>query len=417
MATNRQFQAMLNEVLSEKLLTDELIPRDFILKNIQKDNTWKGGKYIVPFKGAQASSIRMGGLTASNDVSDYKYVRGSVDDYKEAWGTLQFHHRDIMEHNGKVNEDSFLKIFPDQVEQFMEHMKMIVSAQLGTGPHLAIVTDDTNAATGVLVIDKIDKMELGQKLTLKDNNSVALSVYVIAINLNTSAVTVSLTRGGAAADVSAYSVAQVAKLYTDGADAVSFQSICDALLSAANGGSATLHGQSKIAYPYLQAINVSGAAITAGNILEKLFDAFNQVRQKARGGKADTFLMSYQKLGAVLKAVESKSNGAANWKIEVKEKNASIYGWDEVLITTVKGTLKVVGIQEWADDKIAILDMSAMKFATNGFFQTRKNPDGDEYFEVRGEDGFKYLVDICLFGELIVTAPGKCGIIHSIPAI
>ena len=413
MSTTRTFQDMLNEYLPNKLLKEELLKRDYILSNIEKDDKWKGGKLIVPFKGAGASSVKMGGLTGATDISEDKYVRGSIDDYKEMWGSMIFNHRDLLDHSGKIVEDSFLKILPDTIEDFMEYIKMVASIQMGTGPHFAKVTDATNAVTGIMVVDHIDRFVLNQKVTLDDDNSAAASFYVIAIDVNTDSVTLSATRGGAAADVSAYSVAQNAKFYTDGAETTSFTSIRSVLLSAANGGSATVHGVSKLAYPFLQAVNVSGASITASNILDKLFDAYTEVRKKAKG-RADRFVMSYKHFGSVLKLIENKANGAANWQITVEDKKASLYGWDEITINSVKGKLTIVGIQEWDDDVIAILDMKSMVFRSNGFFQKRKSPEGLEYFEVRNTTGYQYIVDVSLFGELEINKPGHNGIIHSI---
>lgn len=418
MSTTRSFQDMLNEYLPNKLLKEEMIKRDYILSNIEKDNSWKGGKIIVPFKAAGASSIKMGGLTAASDVSEDLYIRGSIDDYKEMWGSMIFNHRDIMDHSGRVVEDSFLKILPDAINDFMDIMKMTASVQMGTGPNFAKATDDTDKATGTFEVDHVDRFELGQKVTIDDDNSTTLAVYVIAIDVNAGAnkngsVTFSATRGGAFVDLTAYTVAQNTKFYTDGADTVSFTSIKSVLLSAANGGSATVHGKSKVAYPFLQAVNVLGSSITAANILDKLFDAYTTVRRKAKG-KADRFLMSYKNFGSVLKLVESKSNGAANWQISQKSKKASIYGWDEIVISSVKGDLTIVGIQEWDDDVIAILDMGSMVFRSNGFFQKRKSPEGLEYFEVRNTTGYQYLLDISLFGELEINKPGQNGIIYSI---
>lgn len=413
MSTTRTFQDMLNEYLPNKLLKEELLKRDYILSNIDKDDKWKGGKLIVPFKAAGASSVKMGGLTGASDISEDKYVRGSIDDYKEMWGSMIFNHRDLMDHSGKIVEDSFLKILPDTIEDFMEYIKMVASIQMGTGPHFAKVTDATNAATGIMIVDHVDRFVLNQKVTLDDDNSAAASFYVIAIDVNTDAVTFSATRGGAAADLSAYSVAQNAKFYTDGAETTSFTSIRSVLLSAANGGSATVHGQSKLAYPFLQAVNVNGASITASNILDKLFDAYTEVRKKAKG-RADRFVMSYKHFGSVLKLIENKTNGAANWQITIEDKKASLYGWDEVVINSVKGKLTIVGIQEWDDDVIAILDMKSMVFRSNGFFQKRKSPEGQEYFEVRNTTGYQYIVDISLFGELEINKPGHCGIIYGI---
>jgi hypothetical protein len=275
-------------------------------------------------------------------------------------------------------------------------------------------------AGGVLEIDKIDRVQIGQKIVLDDDNSVDLTVYCISIDVNggtlkKGSLIVSLTRGGAAADVSAFTVSENAKLYTDGAKTGSFQSIKSALLAAVNGGSGTLHGQSKILYPFLQAVNVDGAGISAANLLSRLFDAYTAVRQRAKG-KADTFVMSYKHGGSIMKAIEDKTNGAANWSISSEGKKASIYGWDEIYITSVKGTLKVVMIQEMDDDVIFMLDMASMTFRSNGLFRKRKNPQtGQEYFEVRNTTGFQYIIDTCLFGELEVTKPGNNGIIYGIP--
>jgi hypothetical protein len=417
MATTRSFQDMLNEYLPNKLLKEELLKRDYILSNIEKDDKWKGGKLIVPFKAAGATSIKMGSLTGASDIAEDKYVRGEISDYKEMWGSMIFNHRDLMEHNGRISEDSFLKILPDTVEDFMSYIKMVASIQMGTGPAFDTLTVDGTAG-GVIEGSHVDRYQLGQKVTLVDGNTAAASYYVIAIDVNggtlgQGAITLSATRGGAAANVSAYTVAQLAKVYTDGADSVSFTSIKSVLLSAANGGSATVHGQSKLAYPFLQAVNVNGASITATNLLDKLFDAYTEVRKKAKG-KADRFVMSYKHFGTVLKLIENKANGQAAWNISVQGKKASIYGWDEITVSSVKGNLTIVGIQEWDDDVIAMLDMSSMVFRSNGFFTKRKSPDGIEYFEVRNTAGFQYIIDISLFGELEINKPGHNGIIYGI---
>lgn len=412
MTTARQFQDMLNEYLPNKLLKEELIPRDYILSNCQKDNSWKGGKVIVSFKGAGASSIRMGQLTANNDVAQSKYVRGSLDDYVEAWGSLIFEHTDLVQHDGKIPETTFLSVLEDNMEDFMDYMKMCISIQLGTGPYFASATADGTAG-GLLEVDRVDRFMLRQKVTLKGDVQAAASYYVIAINLNTDIVTLSATRGGAPADISAYTTADNAKVYTDGADSESFTSVRSALLSAANGGSATLHGVSKLAYPYLQAINIDGSSWTSANVLDKLFDAYTEVRKKARG-KATEIVMSYTIGGAVMKQIENRATANANHSVSVMDKKASLYGWDEILLTTVKGTLKLVMIQEWDDDIVWFRDPKSHTFRTNGYFRKRKAPDGREWFEIRAESGYSYLVDMCLYGEMEWTKPANNAIVYGI---
>lgn len=405
---------MLNEYLPNKLLKEEYLKRDYILSKVEKDDNWKGGQIIVPFKSQGASSVKFGALTASNDVAESKYQRGTISSYKEAWGSLIFNHTDLIQHDGKIKESTFLRVLPDTINDFMDYFKMCMSIQLGTGPQFATATDSTNAASGIFIVDRVDRFCLDQKCTLDDDDSAATSVYVIAINVNTSAVTFSATRGGSAANLSAYTVAQNAKFYPDGVSSSSdtFQSIKDALLSAANGGGASLHGKTKLSFPYLQAVNVDGSSVTAANIVEKIFDAYVDVRKKARG-QANEVLMSFTNLGSVLKAIEL---GKGDFKVSEGSNEASIYGWDKIEVMQLgsRKRLTLVGIQEMDDDVIFFLDWSAFKFHSNGFIRKHKSPDGVEYSTTRATTGYSYIVDIFLMGELACLKPANCGIMYGI---
>jgi hypothetical protein len=410
---NSSFQSMLNEYLPNRMMMEELVKRDWFLSNLEIDNGWQGSKIIVPFKGAGASSVEFGQLADVADISQSQYVRGSIDTYVEAWGSLVFNHRDLLDAEGKIPEATFLKILPGEVDSMVDYFKQVVSTSLGSGSHFAQLATDGQAG-GTFEVDHIDRFQIGQKLVLDDANSAPLTVYVIAINVNaatagTGTVTVSLTRGGAAADVSAYTVAQAAKCYHPGALAGSFTSIKEVLLSVANGGSASVHGVSKLLWPVLQATNIDGSMIDASNILDNLFDGYTTVRRKAKGN-ANTVLMSFKHLGSVMKLLETQKGPFA----VTKQPSASIYGWTEIEITTVKGTLKLVAAVECDDDVIMYLDLKSMVFRTRGGFRKRKSPEGKEYHEIRGVDGFKYVVDMCLFGQLEVNAPGHNAIIYGI---
>lgn len=417
MATTRTYQDMLNEYLPNSLLMMEMMKRDWLLSNIQTDQKWLGGDIIVPFRGAQASSIKFGGLTDSSDIAESKYVRGKISGYKEVWGSLIFNETDLMQH-GKINEQNFLNLLPDEIENFMTFMQMAVSINLGTGPHFAKTTaDNASIASGVMTVDRVDRFEINQKCVVCDDNSLPLSVYVTAINTNTNEVTFSLTRGGAGTTLAAYTLAQNAKFYFDGVlngsgtATNNFTSLRSCLLSAANGGSSTLHGQSKLLYPYLQAINILGSSISATNILDQIFDAFTTVRIKARGTKMNKVVMSLKHLGSVMKILQSDKKGFR----QVNDTRVSQYNFTEIDIMGVQGTLTVVGIQEMDDDIMFLLDMTAFTFRSNGMLDKAKDPGtGSEFYRIRGNDGFKLITDIRLFGELECTKPGACGIIHTI---
>lgn len=410
MGTTRTFQDMLNEYLPNELLKEEFVKRDYLLTKIEKDNSWLGGNLVVPFKASGASSVAFGSLTASNDIAEDKFVRGGVSGHKEVWGSLIFNHRDLMEHE-QVSEQNFLKILPGTVEDFMDYMKNVVSVNLLNGEHFAKGTANGDAA-GNLEVDRPDRFLINQKVIVDTGAVAPVTGYVKSINMNTRIVNLVTARGGAIpVDLSTYLLADVIKCYNDGAQANSFSSLRGALLSAANGGDASLYGVTKTLYPYLQAINVSGAGITAANIMEKLFDSLTTVRQFGKGNPSD-FVMSYKNLAACMKRIEA-SKGAFN--VVPNSQRASQYGWTEIEVGSVtKGAIKLVGVQEADDDVIMLLDWRALKFYSNGFFKKRRSPDGIEYHETRATTGYQYIVDMCLFGELIVQRPSYCGIIHSI---
>lgn len=415
MSTNRSFQSMLNEFLANDLLKEEMIKTDFLLSQIQKNGNlvddWKGGNMPVPFKGAGASSIAFGGLSGSSDVSEDAFVRGSVPYYKELWGTMLFNHKDFMEHDGKVNEDSFLKILPDAVDDFMEYIRGAASVNMLGGPHFATLT--SNGANGSIVVDHIDRFRIGQKVYLKDGDTAAQAAYVSSIVIDSNTANLVTARGGVTPfDASAYTTAQSAKVYHEGADtaANAFTSLKSSLLSAANGGSSTLYGQTKTAYPYLQAINVLGSGITASNILDQIFDAFTRIKTVGKG-KPNTVVMSYKHLGSILKKLESQKGP---FNIIPQKEDTAIYGWTEIEILGVVSRLKVVGVQEMDDDTIMFIDWKAIKFFSNGLFRKRTAPDGKQYFEVRATTGYQYLLDVSLFGELVLIRPSYCGILYSI---
>lgn len=411
MATNRNFQSMLNEYLPNELLKEELIKRDYFLMNVEKDNTWLGGNLIIPFRGASASTVSLGALTDATLINQSKYVRGSLTFQPEAWASLIFNERDLLEH-GKISEQNFLKILPGEIDDLMNYFKMVISMSFTVGEVFAHGTSN-GSNVGVISVDRVERFELGMPLQIQTNAVGPTKAWVSVVNMNTNQVT--LTSDLALTtpiDLSTYLLVDSPVFYFDGAQtsANRFTSIRKSLLSAANGGTATLYGQSKLAYPYLQAINVSGALITSANILQKIFDGQTQVRNKGKG-LPNKVIVSYNHLGAILKNIEL-SKGAFKQNDSPK---ANLFGWTEVEIYGVKGHITVVAIQEMDNDVMFILDMEALKIYTNGFFRKRKGPDGIEYFVIRNTSGFQYVVDLCLFGDIVLQRPSRCGIIFGVP--
>jgi hypothetical protein len=407
-STTAQFQNMLNQYLPNKLLKEEFIKRDWILSNVEMDNSWVGGELIVPFKGAQASSVSFGSLTDSSSIGQDKYIRGSISTYKEVWGSLYFDHKDLMEHN-KVSESNLLKMLPDQVEEFMDYMKMVVSLSMLNGASFATATANGDSS-GNLTVDRPERLVINQKVIIDDNDSSPATGYVNTINMETGVVNFVTARGGAVAlDLSGYTVAQSAKLYFDGSQSNGFTALRDSLLSSANSGSTSLYGVTKTAYPFTQAINVSGSTVSGTSILGPLFNGYTTIKNRGKG-MPDNLLMSYKNLGTVMKELEA--NKGAYHITDGTKVNA--YGWTEINIVGVKGSVKIVGIQEMNDDTIIYLDKRAVKIYSNGGFRKRQSPDGIEFFEVRATSGYAYIVDVCFFGDIVLERPSTCGIMYGI---
>jgi hypothetical protein len=407
-STTAQFQNMLNQYLPNKLLKEEFIKRDWILSNVEMDNSWVGGELIVPFKGAQASSVSFGSLTDSSSIGQDKYVRGSISTYKEVWGSLYFDHKDLMEHN-KVSESNLLKMLPDQVEEFMDYMKMVVSLSMLNGASFATATANGDSS-GNLTVDRPERLVINQKVIIDDNDSSPATGYVNTINMETGVVNFVTARGGAVAlDLSGYTIAQSTKLYFDGSQSNGFTALRDSLLSSANSGSSSLYGVTKTAYPFTQAINVSGSTVSGTSILGPLFNGYTTIKNRGKG-MPDNLLMSYKNLGTVMKELEA--NKGAYHITDGTKVNA--YGWTEINIVGVKGSVKIVGIQEMNDDTIIYLDKRAVKIYSNGGFRKRQSPDGIEFFEVRATSGYAYIVDVCFFGDIVLERPSTCGIMYGI---
>lgn len=416
MGTTRSFSTMLNEYLPNELLREELVKRDYVLSIVEKDENWKGGNLVVPFKAAGASSFAAGGLSASNDIAEDAYVRGGISTQPEFWGSMLFNHRDLMEHD-KISEQNLLKILPDTIDDFMDYCKGVTSVALLNGAHFAKATAVATAATGAVVVDRPDRFVAGQKVKFITTDATTVTAYVKAsggININTSTIILVTARGGSTlVDFSAggKDLAVGAKFYNDGFDTVSFSSMRDALLSSANGGTSTLYGQTKVNYAYLQAINIDGSSVTSANIVEKCFDAFTRTRLVGKGRPTD-IVMSLTNLGYVMKVIEA-SKGAFN--VVAGSQKATQYGWTEIQIGSVTNQpLKFVGVQEMDEDIIMFIDWRGWKFYSNGFFRKRKSPDGIEYFEQRATTGYSYIVDICLFGDLVCLRPSYQGILYGV---
>jgi hypothetical protein len=371
------------------------------------------GPLIVPFQVQQASSVEFGQLADAGDISNFKFARGTVSTQPEAWASLQFLHRDLITHDGRIPESTFLRILPDQVEAMLNYFKMVLSVHLmgRSGAFAEFKANGLN--TGVVLVNRIDRFTLDQKCTINDNGTAGpRTFYVIGIDVNNYLVTLSTTRGGAAADVSMYTTANNAKFFHPGSLTGGMTSLGSQLLPFAQGGTQFLFGQDKLSAPFLQTPAVDGSSVTATNILQKVFDAYTTRLQMAKSGELSEVMISYKHFGNILKQLEVIKG---NFNVVPQSRKISVYGWQEVTIGSVSGALlKFVAISEQPDDLIYFLDWSGIMFYSNGLIRRRKSPDGIEYHETRTTAGYSYIIDHCIFGDLVVTAPWKQLIMYGI---
>jgi len=419
--TTTGFNAMLKRYMPYSLLKAEVEKRIYFLNKVNKKTNYKGGTGDIPFKAGHASSFRYGKLVASASITQSKYIMGTMTGYKEIWGAMKFLDHDLNKHDNAA--ESFIEALLKELPDFAEGMKERVSQALLNGPQLAKVTGITDADEGHIQIDRPEMLEYGMYVEISVGGTIHKTGYVAAIDFNTNDVTIvtAITDVDASTnpvDLTAATTVAVNDILTleGGSDStLQFTSIVDQLLSATNGGSATLFGKSKVKYPFLQAYNHSGSAIASANILSTIFDAFGRTKAIAKLGNPSEVLMSYKNLQNAMKELEATGTGVGTGRqFTAGDTKVNAYGWTTIQVTGVKGMVTLVGINELRDDVILGLDWSGIDLHSNGMFERRKSPSGNEYYEERTEDGFVYIVDIRFFGELVVSKPSYQFIIHTI---
>lgn len=405
MATLDNLSAILKRYMPYELLVEEMKRKNYFWNKVQKSEGWKGGPMEIPFEGGEYSSLQMGSLTASNDVAIATEVMGLLSTQPELWGTMKFSEKELDRYDGDM-EASYLKLAPNKINQFTTRMAERVSMMLLGDGSIAKATSDGQAG-GTIVVDNPERFTIGEKVTVDDDNSSSVDGYVTGIDINTKTLTIKDARtAGSAVNLSAYTVAQNAKVYIPGALASGFSSLKSQLLSSTNGGSSSLFGATKTAYPFLQALNISGASFDANNVLEGVFDAYFDTMKLGKGNPTE-IVCSFKHYKNIAKITEAKK------EYYVSDKKAG-YGFRSLSLVGNEGDITVTGVRDMSDSEMYILDWDAMKFHGDKFME-RKRHDGREYFLERdATNGYQYLVDVKFYGDLVVHNPSHCGVIHSI---
>ena len=424
--TNVSFDNLLKEYLPYDLLVEEVIKRDFLLSNVKKDNSWKGGDLKVPFIGNAASSMAFGRLpgfssggtgtgldtidSGTNIVQD-NYVVASINAQKELWGSMIFNDRDLSAHGSL--EQSFLKILPDRINAFTAAMRESLSGCLLTGGHIDTIVSSNNA-DDTIVVNRPERFSIGQFIEIRATGTTDETVrcYVKAINMNSGTLSLDskFTLDDEDHSVDLDNVADGDKIFhengANNSDAL-FSSLASQLMAAE---STKIFGLDKVDYPHLQAYensSVGDVEADSGVALSTIFDAMVQVRRIGKGNPTDV-VMSYELYAQCLKELDGKLQYSS------ETGKASKYGWSEISVGGPKGSIKLVAVPEMDKDKAFILDWNAIKLHSNGMIERRSAPDGKQFYEVRAAQGFQYIVDHRFFGELVVSKPSHCGALSGI---
>ena len=415
------FSAMLNEwLVYSDILEQTFQKQNWLMSNANMIKTWQGGQLIVPIQQSFASSMKMGGLTDIADVDGATYLRGSLPGYKEAYGSLQFHSRDLYLDHFTLSAQNFLRILPDQIDQLMKLFKQSVSIQVLNGTFLDRPATAFDAATDVWAVAHPDRFTIGQKVVTSDGTT-TVTGYIGNINVNTGICLYTTTRGGATPVDLAGLVEANTNMYIDGGNTTNFGSLRSMLLPASAGGSDTFASLTKTTAPYMQAIqyNAGGSAgtgdwgtntaVKGSNMLQVVFDAMRKGYQL--GAEPKQFVMSYKNYSACLLALETNSGAYKNIK-----PNVSFAGYSMIEVGGVAGACELIGIREMQDDWIAGIDTKYLDFfCGNKPWQVMSTPDGVKYYTTRQTDGFKYTTDIVFAGDFLYRNPSSSVAIYNIP--
>lgn len=408
-ASTADFNTMLNENVSNKLLELELKKRNFVYNTVPQDKNWLlNNNYVLPHIAGNASSVRFGGLTAAADIYGSKPLRGYESVHKEMWASMKFLHKDLLIH-GKVSEQNFLRLLPDELERLMDYVSGALGQNICNGVAVDVVTVDGTVG-GDIGIANPERFQIQQFVEFQDNNTlVSVSGYIRRININTGIINLETAPGsGVAVDLSTITVAQAGKAYLRDQITDGFNSIIDMLLPQANGGSANIHNLLKISSPVLQGVYESASTWTAADMLKNLFKLYVKSRKVGGGGKANKILMSYNNYGAAVNQIENQK-GAFN--VTPNSDKAKEYTWDSIAVGGFLSNgeaVELVAIQEMNDTDFIGMDPSTFVLASAGGMQKHKSPDGNFYIVDRDPtNGYSYICDTFLMGQLFCKEPYK----------
>ena len=446
MAIAAAWQTIINDKMDLNEMAYAQLKRSAMYDALTKSADWLGvsssgsdkRSYKVEFLAGGTGNVRMGGLSASAAIQKAKPVVGLVQSYKDITMSLMFNEKDLedFEIGSKGYENKVMVSVARQIEGNTQNTKNRIEDQFINGGIVCNVTSIANAATGILVVDRPEKLKIGDNVQLaaadasSDKNK---QVFVIGINKNTKAVTFSLTQGGSAGNISTYvaSTAALTKIAVDGtvdsAGAITgaLDGIKPVLLSAANGGDATYLGLTKTAYPFLQALNINGSTYTSSDILQNIFQSWSTEialqLTEFKGKKAKNLQVSPLNYAKIAQSYEfHKGSFRKNDDPTLKVFDAS-----KMTIASMEtgGELTFERNESLSDDVMYGLNMESWRLISNKALSYRKGeiqPSGylgySWYTErVAGDGGgYTHILDGGMSAQIVCGSPESNFVIHGL---
>lgn len=408
MAVNASYGALLKRYTPEKLIMNEFAERSYIWKNIEKDESWKGGVYEIPVQRNGFNSVQMGTLPAANDIAEGQFSMGTLTTHKELVLSAIINEGDLARHGDM--EASYLKILPDMVNDLADKGVGLINAGVLRGGGVISFATGNGALAGTIAVANPEYFEPAMKVEVIDNDTAAATGYVTQVDIATGTLTIQTLRsGGVNVDLSAFTTAQSARVRLVGAGTESFIDMRAALLPNSLGGSDTLYGLTKLTHMPLQAYRKDGSGFTAATILRDILGAYFECRRLGRGKQSEIWV-DYGMFARIV----SQLDVAGARQYSVTDKSAG-YGFNSITFVGAEGQIKLVALREMPVGSAYLVDWSGLKFAGLPLKRNLYGEAGQEYFTVRNTTGVQFISDMILRGEFVYQ-PAKLGIIHSIPA-
>lgn len=403
-----EFGELLKEFTPHKLIQKEIKKQNYFLNNIRREKWTDGQPLKMAFEHGKRSSIRSGGLVASNKITQARYATATIEEHKFLSMALKFLERDLKKHGDL--RTSFIKLLPKEIREASVRMNYLFNLLMfDKGRVVQFTGESANASAGWVKVNKPQRLEIGERIEVLFDTNPAVAgfeAYVKSVDMNKKEVRLAsdaaLTTD---IDMSVYVFAdeQASKrsgLYVVGWDSANgFTSMLDLVYDAATGGADTLYeGKiTKISAPVHQSILTDASSWTSSNIVNNLIDFYYDTEALGQVGKREV-ICGYKFFAEVAKKLESQKRYMGNFK-------QGTMGMSQLEIIGSGKPMVLTAIEQMPEDRAMIVPFDDFCLATDQFVTPHKDLNGNMYHIERvaggtGADGYEAVHDIMCSGEI-----------------